>query len=146
MRFKHLLLVLVLVMTALTVAACGDSDDNGDNDNNAPLTYETITVQTAFDALEDNDSAVIVDVRQPEEWAMTGHPPEAVLLPLAEVQSRAPGELAKDTPVYVICNSGNRSREASQTLIGLGYQEVYNVDGGIQAWLQANLPVEAYTP
>ncbi len=75
-----------------------------------------------------------------------GRPPGAVLIPLGEVEARAPAELAADKPVYVICNSGNRSRTASDTLIRLGFTEVYNVDGGIQAWLKAGLPVETYEP
>jgi rhodanese-related sulfurtransferase len=46
----------------------------------------------------------------------------------------------------VICRSGNRSRTGSDILVGLGYTQVYNVDGGITAWLDAGLPVETYTP
>jgi rhodanese-related sulfurtransferase len=46
----------------------------------------------------------------------------------------------------VICRTGNRSQTASEILVGLGYKQVYNVDGGITAWLDAGLPVEAYTP
>ena len=61
-------------------------------------------------------------------------------------KSRAPAELAADRPVYVICRSGNRSRTASETLIRLGYSEVYNVEGGINAWLDAGLPVVPYQP
>ncbi|MCZ7538689.1 MAG: rhodanese-like domain-containing protein [Anaerolineae bacterium] len=46
----------------------------------------------------------------------------------------------------MICNSGNRSRVAAEALIRLGYSQVYNVDGGIQAWRKAGLPVEPYKP
>ena len=60
--------------------------------------------------------------------------------------AQAPAELAADQPVYVICRTGNRSQTASETLVGLGYTQVYNVDGGITAWLDAGLPVETYTP
>ncbi len=65
---------------------------------------------------------------------------------MGEVETRAPVELAAERAVYVICNSGNRSRTASDTLIRLGFTEVYNVDGGIQARLKAGLPVETYQP
>ena len=85
-------------------------------------------------------------MREPDEWAETGVPEGAVLIPLADVESRAAAELAADKPVYVICRSGNRSQTASETLVGLGYTQVYNVDGGVTAWLDAGLPVEAYAP
>jgi phage shock protein E len=112
----------------------------------APATYVTVDVQTAYEALSSDETAQIVDVREPDEWAETGVPPGAVLIPLAEIELRAPAELTTDGPVYVICRSGNRSRVASETLIRLGYTLVYNVDGGIKAWLEAGLPVETYTP
>ena len=110
------------------------------------MTYVTVEVQQAFDALSADKDAQIVDVREPDEWATTGVPVGAVLIPLGQLEQRAPTELAKDKPVYVICNSGNRSRTGSDILIKLGYAEVYNVAGGIQAWLKAGLAVEAYKP
>jgi rhodanese-related sulfurtransferase len=106
--------------------------------------YVTVDVQEAFEQLKADPEAQIVDVREPTEWATTGVPVGAILIPLGELEQRAPGELAKDKPVYVICNSGNRSRTGSETLLALGFTEVYNVAGGIQAWLKAGLPVEAY--
>ena len=136
-RIVGLVILLALVSTA---AACGDSNDN------QPATFQTLTVQAAYDQLSKNGTAVIVDVRNPEEWTATGIPTGAKLIPLPEFGNRAPNELPKDQDIYVICNSGNRSRVASQQLIDLGYTHVYNVDGGIQAWLSAQLPTETYSP
>jgi len=106
--------------------------------------YITVDVQTAYDQLSANTDAQLVDVREPDEWESTGVPPGALLIPLGEIEQRAPADVAKDRPVYVICRTGNRSRTASEALIGLGYTEVYNVDGGITAWIDAGLPVEPY--
>ncbi len=147
--------VLLLVSTA-----CGSSDqgsatttvESGPATSAAVSTtateptYTTVDVQTAYEQLSANEEAQLVDVREPAEWESTGVPQGALLIPLGEIEQRAPAELAKERPVYVICRSGNRSRTASQTLIGLGYTEVYNVDGGIQAWISAGLPVEPYEP
>lgn len=77
--------------------------------------------------------------------AATGVPVGAVLIPLGQLERRAPGELVKDRPAYVICNSGNRSRAGAEILLDLRCGEAYNVDGGIRAWLQSGLPVEDYT-
>jgi rhodanese-related sulfurtransferase len=105
-----------------------------------------VDVETAHEALSSDEGAQLIDVREPVEWAETGVPQGAVLIPLGDLESRAAAELAADRPVYVICRSGNRSRTGSDILVGLGFAEVYNVDGGVVAWLDAGLPVEAYQP
>lgn len=51
-------------------------------------------------------------------------------------------EVPKDRPVYVICRSGNRSAQASAQLVKAGYRQVFNVDGGMNAWTTAGYPVK----
>ena len=130
-------LIWLVVLLMLLIAACGGNDKT---------TYTTLSPQKAYDQLSKSTDAVIVDVRNPDEWATTGIPVGAALIPLPQFEQRAPQELPKDRPIYVICNSGNRSRTASEILIKDGYKKVYNIDGGIQAWLRAALPVEPYSP
>ena len=157
MNKRNLLLLLALMLVmVLVLAACGGSDKEetaqpAENDTAAettneeaaaPATYTTITVKEAYQQLTDNPDAIIVDVRNPDEWNATGVPkvPQGVkLIPLPEFQQRAPQELPKDKTIYIICNSGNRSRVASDILIGLGYKSVVNIDGGIQAWMREGL-------
>jgi rhodanese-related sulfurtransferase len=138
---RRIVLMTLLLVLVVVLAACG-SDDGGDSAREAvaPTTFETIDVQTAHNQIGENDQAVFVDVRNPDETA-GGYPAGAILIPLPEFAQRAPQELTdKNAAIYVICNSGNRSAVASQTLIDLGYTHVYNVDGGIQAWRAASLP------
>ncbi len=153
MRKHHLIIALLFIVTAFVLAACGSS---GGSSKPAPTntvphnintsTYQTLDVQTAYTRFEQSAGAILVDVRTPEEWAATGIVPGARLISLDQFEQRAPAELPKDSPIFVICNSGNRSRVASETLVRLGYPQVFNIDGGIQAWLRANLPTEAYKP
>lgn len=84
--------------------------------------------------------AIILDVRQPEEYA-AGHVVGAKLIPLGELSSRA-DEVPNDQPVYVICHSGNRSKQASELLASKGKRDIRNVLGGIIAWQQAGYPTE----
>ena len=86
----------------------------------------------AFEALA--GSAVLVDVREPDEWA-AGHAPEAVHVPLASVAASASG-LPTDVPVIVICRSGRRSDAAAIELRRSGVDAI-NLTGGMQAWQQA---------
>ncbi len=90
-------------------------------------------------ALADAD-AVLVDVREPDEWA-SGHAPGALLAPLSALTA---GETlprtAQGRPVVAICRSGKRSREAAALLTARG-TDVVDVIGGMRAWTQAGLPV-----
>ena len=151
MRSRFLLPSLLTVILALALAATGCSSEEtgspaGTGAPEEAAGYVTVDVQTAYDALSANEDAQLVDVREPEEWADTGVPEGAVLIPLGDVGSRAASELAADAPVYVICRTGNRSQTASDVLVGLGFTEVYNVDGGVTAWIDAGLPMETYAP
>ena len=148
-RAVSLAAVVLLLVAAVAAAGCSSDETASPAATGAPeetATYATVDVQAAQDAVSSDQSAQLLDVREPEEWAETGVPVGAVLIPLAEVESRASSELDAGSPVYVICRSGNRSRTASETLVQLGFGQVYNVDGGVTAWVNAGLPVQAYQP
>ncbi|MFJ8538897.1 rhodanese-like domain-containing protein [Streptomyces sp. NPDC093591] len=87
--------------------------------------------------------AVLLDVREPDEWA-AGHAPGAVLAPLSSLTA---GELlpkaAQGRPIVAICRSGKRSREAAALLTARGGTDVVDVIGGMRAWAEAGLPVVA---
>ncbi len=86
--------------------------------------------------------AVVVDVREDKEWA-TGRIPHARHIPLGQLTSRLKElEKFKKKPIVVGCRSGHRSASACATLKKSGFEEVYNLKGGIIAWEQANMPVE----
>ena len=86
------------------------------------------------------DGAVLVDVRQPEEWRQ-GYAPGAKLIPLGSLANRL-SEVPRDREVLLICRSGNRSGTAQRQLLQLGYEQVFNVSGGMNAWTAAGLPVQ----
>lgn len=69
----------------------------------------------------------IIDVREPHEYQM-GHIPGAKNIPLATV-----GNYESNEPVYVICQSGMRSKQGTSVLINKGI-EAYNVKGGMMSW------------
>jgi rhodanese-related sulfurtransferase/rubrerythrin len=75
---------------------------------------------------------VLVDVRQPEEYR-AGHIPGARLVPLGELEARH-GELEKNKKIVIYCRSGHRSMGAIILLCGLGFKDIYTMDGGILDW------------
>ncbi|GAA4054302.1 rhodanese-like domain-containing protein [Nonomuraea soli] len=93
-------------------------------------------------ASEVPDDAYLLDVREQVEW-VSGHAPKAVHIPLGELQARVDEVPAGET-VYVICRVGGRSYNAAAWLNHIGRQAV-NVDGGMQAWDAARLPMVSET-
>jgi rhodanese-related sulfurtransferase len=85
------------------------------------------------------EGAVMVDVREPFEWE-AGHAPMARHIPLGSLAD-AVDELAKGTPVVLVCRVGGRSARATAFLVESGFQAT-NLEGGMKAWADAGLPVE----
>ena len=92
--------------------------------------------------LINREDALIVDVREPNEFA-AGHVLGAKNLPLARLDASG-AELAKkkERPVIVYCDGSERSAKALASLKKQGFTRVANLSGGIAAWQQAGLPVE----
>ncbi|MEW6133979.1 MAG: rhodanese-like domain-containing protein [Pseudomonadota bacterium] len=88
-----------------------------------------------------NEDALVLDVREDNEWAV-GHIPNARHIPLGELANRLPElDKFKDKPIVVYCRSGHRSARACALLKKSGFANPYNLAGGILAWEQANLPI-----
>ncbi|WP_432821620.1 rhodanese-like domain-containing protein [Trichloromonas sp.] len=79
------------------------------------------------------DEYLLLDVRQPGEYEQ-GHLPGAMLVPLASLREQV-GRLDPQKTTIVYCASGVRSRAATAVLLYAGFREVFNMNGGIRAWL-----------
>jgi len=77
----------------------------------------------------------LLDVREPDEWA-AGHAPGAHHVPMNQIPARL-GELPTDVDVVVVCRSGGRSGQVVSYLLGNGWDNVRNLDGGMQSWSAA---------
>jgi rhodanese-related sulfurtransferase len=86
---------------------------------------------------------VLIDVRTPEEHQGGFIPGTDFNIDFREIQNRHQEVHAKqDSHVVVYCQSGHRSNIAAETLMRLGYKNVYNVEGSMNAWEEANYPIE----
>ena len=81
---------------------------------------------------EDHLAYQLVDVRQPGEYQQ-GHIPGALLMPLGEVAARA-AELDPARKTIVYCRSGVRSKSGCAIMARLGVEQLYEMEGGINAW------------
>ncbi len=88
----------------------------------------------------DKPGTVLVDVRESDEWRQ-GHIPQAVAIPRGFLELRIEEKVPDHkTPVILQCASGTRSLLAARTLRELGYENVYNMTGGFNAWKDRGLP------
>ena len=83
----------------------------------------------------------VLDVREPSEYA-AGHIEGSVLVPLGQVEARFQELIKrKDQPMLVVCGSGGRSAKAIEILSKHGFSQMRNIQGGMNAWRKASLPV-----
>lgn len=99
-----------------------------------------VTPQAAT-LLMNREGATVIDVSNAAEWA-AGHIPAARHIPLDQLDKYLPElEKHKTRPLIVNCQSGHRSSGACGKLKKQGFEQVYNLAGGLAAWRDAGLPV-----
>jgi rhodanese-related sulfurtransferase len=88
-----------------------------------------------------HDDALVLDVREMKEYG-EGHILNSVHIPLSNLKNRL-SEIDKHKPkkIIVACRSGHRSSHACASLKKNGFEQVYNLRGGVMAWQNANLPL-----
>jgi phage shock protein E len=86
-----------------------------------------------------DEKVLIIDVRTPAEFRQE-RIEQAVNKPLDEIDKWV-NELPKDKTIYFVCRSGNRSGIAQRIAAQRGYENTYNMEGGMIAWRREGLPV-----
>jgi SulP family sulfate permease len=100
-----------------------------------------LTVPEFEDAMRvHRKDGLLIDVRERQEY-LGGHIAHAELMPLRHVIEDAE-KLPRDRPIMLVCRSGRRSTRAMHWLIGLGFEDVVNLKGGILSWKAMGRPVE----
>lgn len=94
--------------------------------------YLTLTPEAAKARMDENQDAIILDVRTQEEYD-GGHIPGAACFPNEDILPELPLPFEKEAEILVYCRSGRRSAEAAEKLASMGYPNVADF-GGIQDW------------
>ena len=119
-------LKIFLAALAIFVLA-GCSKETAEN------SYKQIRMDEAVTMMAEETDYIILDVRTPEEFAEK-HIPNAINVPNETIGENEIPELPrKDQMILVYCRSGNRSKQASEKLVKLGYTNIYEF-GGINDW------------
>ena len=118
------LMPFLLSLLLLTGCAAPAEQDPG---------YLQISTDEAIAMMEGKNNYIILDVRTPEEFA-DKHIPDAINIPNETIGTEEIPELPdKEQLILVYCRSGNRSKQASDKLVGLGYTNIVEF-GGINDW------------
>ena len=130
MKRKNFAAWALILFLIVSLTGCGSREEDTMN----TVSYQQITAEEAKSMMEEQPDAVILDVREQDEYD-AGHIPGAVLLSVGTIdeETAASAIPEKDTVVLVYCRSGNRSKKASQALADLGYTAIYEF-GGISTW------------
>ncbi|MGN0490411.1 rhodanese-like domain-containing protein [Ruminococcus sp.] len=118
-RILPMLLILIFVLYG-----CGKSEaDMHDN------TYEKISMSEGIERIESDEGYILLDVRRTDEFE-AGHIPGAVNLPNEEIGTEEiPSLPNKSQMIYIYCRSGNRSKQAADKLLALGYTNIIEFGG-----------------
>ena len=122
---------LFYIIFVLSVLACSSLDSN----SGETTVYEVNNLSiNEFKSKLSSSEGILLDVRTENETSQ-GYIPGASFINLYDENfNKKINLIQKNKPVFVYCKMGGRSAKASQELINVGFKEVYNLNGGIQAW------------
>lgn len=115
---------LVILIILLILGGCAQGSDQG---------YRNISAEDLYSILQNEKNFVLVDVREPGELVETGFIPGAANIPMGQIVQKL-SSLPKTGKLILYCRTGRRSAETANFLVGKGYQNVYNLEGGIANW------------
>lgn len=140
---------LVVIFSLFLFACSNNADQSGAKPNaagapNAPVAAESVaytsyTPAQSMELIKQKKDLLLIDVRSPEELR-EGKIENSTLIPFMDIM-RGNYTIPQGRPLLLICAVGGRSYAAMQILAHKGYKEIYNLQGGIAAWKQANLPL-----
>lgn len=120
-------LIAVLIVAVIIFGGCSNVPEKQDGE------YKKITAEEAKNMMENNEEVIVVDVRTMEEYN-EGHIANAILIPNETIMNTPPEQLTdKNAEILIYCRSGNRSKQAAEKLIDMGYTNIYDF-GGIIDW------------
>lgn len=136
MRFCRIVAVGCLLAASLTFSEVAQSH------HSYLLTVQQLQSGLSMARFMTQKGFILVDVRSPEEHLAGNIPGTDRNIDFREIQSRHReiGATLEDH-IVVYCQSGRRSNIAAEALADLGYRHVYNVEGSMNAWIEAGFPV-----
>lgn len=118
---------IVILLVLFVLAGCQQKEPVQE------ITYRQVNSEQAIQMMAENEGYIILDVRTAAEYH-EGHIEGAINVPNEEISDKEVSRLPdKSQMIFVYCRSGNRSKDASEKLVKLGYTNIVEF-GGINTW------------
>jgi len=129
-------LSIAALLIAFFIASC-----NNKKPSKTITEFGEINVVIPSEFEEKSKNQLIVDIRTPQEFAQ-GHIEGAININLFDKNfTEQFSEFNKSEPIFLYCKSGMRSSKATEKLEALGFQNIYDLQGGIINWTKNNKPI-----
>ena len=142
---RKLVILICVLMMSLVIGSCGHNDESHEIKSTEGASvkttwkedetdmYKMITMDEAKEIFKTEGDYIIVDVRRIDEFE-SGHIPGAINIPNEDIGIEEIAQLPnKEQTIYIYCRSGNRSKQASEKLVKMGYTNIIEF-GGILNW------------
>lgn len=155
-RFLPIILIALLLLTFISLQLTGPSPPMSNANQQTDLSVEeeessssaaeaqpifrTVSAAEAAELIRTREDLQVIDVRTPQERKQF-RIADSQLVPVGDV-IRGVFKSDPEQPLILICAVGGRSYVASKVMFARGYREIYNLDGGIESWRRAGLPLE----
>jgi len=130
---KLFLSVIILGLLSIIVTGCTNNNQTeGPTTSNSQV--QSITVDQLYKQLNagTDQNTLLVDLREPFLYKK-GHIKDAILIPFADFEKQYT-QLDKNKKIIFICHTGPMGEVTGQFLLSKGYTQIYNLDGGMEAW------------
>ena len=101
-----------------------------------------INVVSPSEFKEKSKNQTIVDIRTPQEYKQSRIKNAVNINLFSKTFLEEVGKLDKSKPVFIYCRSGNRTSSASRKMMKLGFEQVYDLQGGISNWAKSRFEIE----
>ena len=119
--------IIVILLVLFIMAGCQQKEPVQE------ITYRQVNSEQAIQMMAENEGYIILDVRTAAEYH-EGHIEGAINVPNEEISDKEISRLPdKSQMIFVYCGCGNRSKDASEKLVKLGYTNIVEF-GGINTW------------
>jgi rhodanese-related sulfurtransferase len=134
------ILLFEMTIALLILHSCIDPNEKVSSTSD----IELISAQKVHDAINNEDSLQLVDVRSEEKYKVSHLIGSQNICIENDDFDKKINSLYKDKPVYVYCKERSKSAKAAEKLKKLGFTKVYDLDGGIHSWEEKKLDLDNY--
>lgn len=134
-------LLLAALFAIAAIAGCGDEGTSTSDTSQTSSQVTDVSPEQVAPDVQRGDT-LLVDVREDAEWD-AGHAKSALHVPLGSVQQNL-SEIEREAagrPIAFICRSGSRSAQAAEIAAQGGLEDILNVTGGMEAWVESGQPL-----